>query len=84
MCLSKNYVMPFLCKWPSPGLNKQSWCWKKFSLMYILIWHSHTKRQAVDFFYHHDLAQILFISMCSAADHMMLIFAFLHVIVVRM
>jgi len=20
------------CKWPSPELNKQSWCWKHFSL----------------------------------------------------
>jgi len=29
MCLDKkdrNYMMPFFCKWPSPGLNKQSWC----------------------------------------------------------
>jgi len=24
MCLGKNYMMPFFCKWPSPGLNKQS------------------------------------------------------------
>jgi len=29
MCLGKNYLMPFFCKWPLPGLNKQSWCWKK-------------------------------------------------------
>jgi len=28
--LSKNYMMPFFRKWPSPGLNKQSWCWKNF------------------------------------------------------
>ena len=23
-CLGKNFMMPFFCKWPSPGLNKQS------------------------------------------------------------
>jgi len=29
----------------------------------------------IDLFYHHDLAKILFTSMCSAANHMMSIFA---------
>jgi len=29
----------------------------------------------IDFFYHHDLAKILFTSMCSAASHIMSIFA---------
>jgi len=29
----------------------------------------------IDFFYHHDLAKILIISMCYAANHMMSIFA---------
>ena len=30
MRLGKNYLMPFICKWPSPGLNKQTWCRKIF------------------------------------------------------
>jgi len=29
----------------------------------------------INFFYHHDLAKILFTSMCSAANNMMPIFA---------
>ena len=36
MCLGKTYIMPFFCKWPLPGLNKQSWCGKNFSLINIL------------------------------------------------
>jgi len=39
MCLGKLHDAIF-CKWASPGLNKQSWCWKKFSLINILTWHS--------------------------------------------
>jgi len=34
-----------------------------------------TQRQVIDFFCHHDLAEILIISMCQAAHHMMSIFA---------
>ena len=36
MYLGKDYMKPPFCKWPSPGLNKQSWCWKKFCLINIL------------------------------------------------
>jgi len=42
MCLGKNYMTSYFCKWPWPGLNKQSWCWKIFSLINILTWPSHT------------------------------------------
>ena len=38
----QNYMTSYFGKWPSPGLNKQSWCWKIFSLLNILTWHSHT------------------------------------------
>ena len=61
--LSKNYKIPFICKWPSPGLNKQCWCWKNF-LRLTFLPDTATKRQVVDYFYHHDLAKILFTSMC--------------------
>ena len=42
MCLGKNFMTSYFCKWPSLGLKKQSWCWKIFSLINILTWHSHT------------------------------------------
>jgi len=62
MCLGKNYMMPFFCKWPSPGLNKQSWCWKKNIWFNILTCHSYTTSSDW-FLYHHDHAKNLFASM---------------------
>ena len=61
--LSKNYMMLFFRKWPSPGLNKQSYCWKKLLWLPFLP-DTATQRQVIDFFYHHDLAKISFTSMC--------------------
>jgi len=52
-------MMPFFRKWPSPGLNKQSWCWKNF-LWVTFLPDTATQCQVIDFFYHHDLAKILF------------------------
>jgi len=61
--LSKTYMMPFFRKWPSPGLNKQSWCWKNFICLTFSP-DTATQRQVIDFFYHHDLAKVLFTSTC--------------------
>jgi len=35
---------------------KSLW-WRKFSMISIHTWHSHTKRQVIDFLYHHDFAK---------------------------
>jgi len=76
MYLGKNYTIPFFAIVHAIAWAKQSeLVLKKISLINILTWHSHAKPQVIDLFYHHDLAKILFSSMCLATNHMMSIFA---------
>jgi len=61
MCLGKNHMMPVFCKWPSPGLNKQS-VEKIIRLTFLP--DPATQRQVINSFYHHEFAKILLTSMC--------------------